>query len=84
MAGTHFPATDYSMNGSGFEQLAPKASTVTLAPASHFTALLTCKPAGKFILEDEIDDPVCTDPVGTDRAGIHQKVIMIIANSFNL
>lgn len=50
-----------------------------MAPASHFSALLPCKPKGSAILAAEGDDPVCDDPPGTDRAALHKRIVDRIA-----
>jgi predicted dienelactone hydrolase len=77
-------ATDTSVRGSGLDQLVPKAAIEVLAPATHFTAMPLCKPAGADILASEKDDPVCTDPQGTDRAAVHGKIIALLAKHFAL
>lgn len=77
-------ATDTSAAGSNFEALVPQASVQTIAPATHFTALGLCKPAGETILMEEQDDPVCTDPIGTDRAQVTATIIDALADHFEL
>lgn len=77
-------ATDTSAMGSSFEALVPQVSVQTIAPAMHFTALGLCKPAGKTILIEEQDDPVCTDPIGTDRAQVTATIIDALADHFEL
>ena len=77
-------ATDTSSAGSGFETLFPAARVERIVPATHFTALGLCKPEGAAILEEENDDPVCTDPAGTDRKLATAKIIDLIADHFNL
>jgi predicted dienelactone hydrolase len=77
-------ATDTSAKGSGFEALYPTAKVEHIVPATHFTALGLCKPKGAAILEDEKDDPVCTDPAGTDRKAITMQIISLIAAHFKL
>ena len=74
-------ATDFSATGSDFETLLPSAKIVSIAPAAHFSTLLTCKPAGADILKSEGDDPVCTDPLGTDRNAVHSQIIDAITNN---
>ena len=49
-----------------------------LAPAYHFSAMPLCKPAGETILAEENDDPVCTDPTGSNRADIHATIVSMI------
>jgi predicted dienelactone hydrolase len=77
-------ATDTSATGSNFEALYPAARVERIVPATHFTALGLCKPDGAAILADENDDPVCTDPEGTDRAAVTAKIISLVAGHFKL
>jgi predicted dienelactone hydrolase len=69
------PATDISAKGSNLTGLLPEAQLLEIAPAAHFSMLPLCKPEGAAILEEEKDDPVCTDPAGADRAAIHAQVL---------
>ncbi|MXY33892.1 MAG: hypothetical protein F4Y60_07345 [Boseongicola sp. SB0664_bin_43] len=75
-------ATDF--DASGFVDLVPHAAVERLVPAWHFSMLPLCKPAGAAILEEENDDPVCSDPDGADRAALHQSVIDRIAIDLGL
>jgi hypothetical protein len=75
-------ATDTSAAGNNFESLVPSAKVEVLAPASHFTAMPICKPEGPAILAEEKDDAVCTDPAGSDRKDVHDKIIELIAKHF--
>jgi predicted dienelactone hydrolase len=77
-------ATDTSAVGSGFDALVPTATITRIAPATHFTALGKCKPKGAEILKEEHDDPVCTDPAGTDRAAVMARIIEAMASHFAL
>ena len=69
---------------SGFADLVPEADINRFAPANHFMFLPLCKPEGATILEDENDDPVCTDPAGSSRADVHTNVIDLIASDLGL
>ncbi|MFK7744626.1 MAG: alpha/beta hydrolase family protein [Roseobacter sp.] len=75
-------ATDFDK--SGLAGLLPDAAVTQYDPAFHFTAMPLCKPAGEAILREEKDDPVCTDPTGTDRATVHAAIIDSIANDLGL
>ncbi|MEL6641496.1 MAG: hypothetical protein AAFP98_09325 [Pseudomonadota bacterium] len=75
-------ATDF--DASGFANLLPNATHMAIAPAFHFSALPLCKPMGAAILAEEGDDPVCTDPAGTDRAKVHQAIVRTIAAELGL
>lgn len=69
---------------SGLVALLNGAHIVQLAPAFHFSAMPLCKPAAPAILEAEADDPVCTDPPGTDRVAVHSAIIEAIADTLGL
>ena len=81
-------ATDTTANGSGFGPALlatrPDSKLLEIAPAAHFTALLPCTDKGAAILKDEGDDPVCTDPTGTDRTAVHARITAEIAAFFGL
>ena len=80
--GTQMLDTDF--NRSGLAALMPEARKEQFDPAFHFTAMPLCKPAGEVILQAENDDPVCTDPEGTDRAAVHQAIVDMIAEELGL
>lgn len=77
-------ATDTSRKGSNFESLVPAAKVEVIAPAFHFTAMPLCKPEGADLLAADNDDPVCTDPPGTDRKAVHDKIIELLAQHFGI
>lgn len=78
------PATDIGPEGSGFAALLPAARVLEIAPAAHFSVLPLCTPAGPTLLEEDGDDPVCTDPAGADRAQIHAQVLAAAAEFLGL
>ncbi|UWR21200.1 hypothetical protein [Sulfitobacter sp. S190] len=73
-----------NFDDSGLTALLPAASVTRFDPAFHFTAMPPCKPAAKSILLEEGDDPVCTDPQGTDRAAVHAEIILSLASMLGL
>lgn len=77
-------ATDVTVRGSNLVALVPKAKLEVMSPATHFTGMPVCKPAGAAILADEKDDPVCTDPAGTDRQATHDHIVELLAKHFGL
>ncbi|WP_179379925.1 alpha/beta hydrolase family protein [Jannaschia marina] len=79
---TRLSATNF--DDSGLDALLPDARIVQLSPAFHFTAMPLCKPDAPAILEAEEDDPVCTDPPGTDRAVVHSAIIDAISEKLGL
>lgn len=72
---TQLLAAKVTKEGSGLIEHLENRQHVSLAPASHFTALPLCKPEGAALLKEEEDDPICDDPIGTDRADIHHQII---------
>ena len=75
-------ATDFDK--SGFAAIVPEVQVDRIAPAIHFTALPLCKLMAEAILIEEQDDPVCTDPPGTDRAAVHARIVDIVASDLGL
>ena len=81
---SRLPAADFSSTGSNFAALLPEAKITEIIPANHFTAMPECRPEGASILKAENDDPVCTDPPGTDRVKVHARIIKTITSAFDL
>ncbi|MEM1264541.1 MAG: hypothetical protein AAGI50_00835, partial [Pseudomonadota bacterium] len=77
-------ATDTSPTGSNLEALLPESAVKIIAPATHFSALGLCKPAGEIILVEEGDDPVCTDPDGTNRGDVLREIVAHVSDHFEL
>ncbi|SFR13094.1 alpha/beta hydrolase family protein [Poseidonocella sedimentorum] len=77
-------AVDVSATGNNLAGRLPGAAYVEIAPANHFTFLGTCKKNAVELLEMDEDDPICTDPAGTDRAGVHAALLDAIAAGLGL
>jgi len=77
-------STDISPDGSNLMALLPHAEVLEIAPAYHFSVLPLCTEKGAAILEEEDDDPVCTDPEGANRAAIHKQVLTAVAAHLGL
>ncbi|WP_245515042.1 alpha/beta hydrolase family protein [Jiella endophytica] len=75
---------DVSASGSDLAARLPDATYEMIRPAVHFTFLGLCKPEAARLLAEEQDDPVCTDPEGSDRAAIHTRVIERISRFLGL
>lgn len=75
-------ATDFDR--SGLSNHLGDRKTERFDPAYHFSAMPLCKLAGEAILAEEGDDPVCTDPAGSDRAAIHARIVALIAEELGL
>lgn len=78
------PDTDFTTPSATLTRILPQAHTEVMAPAFHFSALRLCKPAGPALLAEDNDDPVCTDPPGTDRQALHKRIIRSISHHFGL
>lgn len=78
------PDTDFSAPGTTLTSILPKAHAEVIAPAFHFSALSVCKPAGAKLLAEDNDDPVCSDPPGTDRHALHERITRLIGRHFGL
>jgi len=78
------PDTDFSTPGATLTGILPGASIEVMAPAFHFSALPVCKSEGAKLLAEDNDDPVCSDPPGTDRPLLHKRIIQLIGRHFGL
>lgn len=79
-----FDAADVGPFGNNLANRLPDTTYIEIAPANHFTFLATCKPGAVKMLEEFEDDPICTDPEGSDRVAIHTRLIDAIASGLNL
>ncbi|MFK7902204.1 MAG: alpha/beta hydrolase family protein [Nitratireductor sp.] len=79
---TRMSATNFK--ASGLSKLLPNAEIKQFVPGFHFTAMPLCKPEAEAILKSEKDDPVCTDPKGTNREAVHMQIIDIITKKIGL
>ncbi|WP_170432472.1 alpha/beta hydrolase family protein [Ruegeria arenilitoris] len=77
-------AADVGPAGNNLANRLPEATYIEIALANHFTFLGTCKPGAVELLAEYQDDPICTDPEGTDRAAIHTQLIEAIATGLGL
>ncbi|MDO5648085.1 hypothetical protein [Paracoccus sp. (in: a-proteobacteria)] len=83
-AETRMKATDVGPDGHNLIARIPGATYSEFAPAFHFTFLRVCTEQGAMLLEQDDDDPICTDPPGTDRAATHNALIADIADALGL
>ena len=81
-AGDRMLATDFDR--SGLSGLLGDRKVNRFDPAYHFSAMPLCTASGAAILAEENDDPVCTDPQGSDRAAIHDRIVGLIAEDLGL
>lgn len=77
-------ATDVGPNGNDLANRLPGASYVEIASANHFTFLSTCKPGAIEMLNEEDEDPICSDPEGADRRATHAHLINAVAEGLGL
>ena len=77
-------AADVGPDGNDLANRLPDARYVEIAPAHHFTFLSTCKAGAQEMLDEEGEDPICTDPEGTDRSATHVRLITVIVDRLGL
>lgn len=75
---SRWKAIDMGPNGSDLGAKLANATYVEIKPGSHFSFLAECKPGAEKLLKAEGEDPICSDPAGTDRADLHKAVIETI------
>ncbi|MEQ9344803.1 MAG: hypothetical protein RIG26_00030 [Thalassospira sp.] len=77
-------ASDLSETGSNLLARMEKAKMAVFSPADHLTFLAECVPGAVELLEEMEDDPICSDPEGTDRGMIHRQVVDELAGFLGL
>lgn len=77
-------AVDVDARGSNLTARLPKVDYEVVAPANHFTFLGLCKPEGAALLKADLDDPVCDNPKGSDRAKAHAELVEHMARFLGL
>ncbi|MCB1755123.1 MAG: hypothetical protein KDJ38_06355 [Gammaproteobacteria bacterium] len=77
-------AADFGETGSNLLDRMADARAVTFAPAYHLTFLGECVPGAAELLKQMEDDPICSDPAGTDRGDIHRQIVDAISGFLNL
>ena len=75
-------ATDF--DAAGYTDTVPHARVERLSPAYHFSALPLCTPQGAAILQEEGEDPVCSDPAGANREALHEAILTLLARDLRL
>lgn len=79
-----WPAADLEATGSNLLGKLDHPAYAVFAPADHLTFLAECVPGAAELLARMDDDPVCSDPAGTDRGHIHQQIIDEISGFLDL
>ncbi|WP_174710289.1 alpha/beta hydrolase family protein [Thalassospira marina] len=77
-------ATDFGPTGSNLLSKLSHASLAVFAPAYHLTFLPECKPGAAETLKKMEDDPLCSDPAGTDRKAVHDGMVNAIGTFLKL
>lgn len=77
-------AVDVGPTGNDLANRLPDATYIEIAPANHFSFLGTCKPGAVELIEEDGDDPICSDAEGADRASVHSRLIDAIAAGLSL
>jgi predicted dienelactone hydrolase len=78
------PARDIGPMGSNLAARIPGASFTNITPGWHFSFLGLCNPGAEAMLKAEGEDPICSDPKGSDRATVHRQVIADVAAAIGL
>lgn len=68
-------ASDLEATGSNLLAKLDDPKYAVFAPANHLTFLGECVPGAAEMLAQMEDDPICSDPAGTDRGLIHARII---------
>lgn len=77
-------AADITETGSNLLGKLDNPSYAVFAPADHLTFLGECNAGAAEFLAKMEDDPICSDPEGTDRALIHRQIIDEISRFLSL
>lgn len=77
-----YPDANFTADGSDLVSVIPGVTELTISPAAHYTALNRCKPEGMDLVTKNNAVPVCTDPDGADRNGVHRQIIEAIIEVF--
>ena len=78
------PGNTLQISISGDEYDALHGYWTALAEGGQVMMPLERQAWGASILAEEGDDPVCTDPVGSDRAAVTAQILTAIADHFGL
>jgi len=81
---SRMPAVDLSRKGNNLAGRLSEVDYEVIEPANHFTFLGLCKPTAIAHLEEEDEDPICSDPEGADRQLVHDRLIEGIATGLGL
>ncbi|MDG4718254.1 MULTISPECIES: alpha/beta hydrolase family protein [Thalassospira] len=77
-------ASDVEATGSNLLAKLDHPEYAVFAPANHLTFLGECVPGVAEMLAQMDDDPICSDPAGTDRGLIHAQIIDEISGFLSL
>lgn len=77
-------AVDVGPDGNNLVSRLTGATYSTVEPANHFTFLALCKDGAEAMLQEEGEDPLCTDPEGAVRSEVHDRLIADIAAALGL
>lgn len=77
-------AVDAGPDGADLVGAIPHADHRVIEGAAHFGFLALCKPGAAEMLAEDDDDPICTDPQGSDRAETHARIIAQIRDFLTL
>ncbi|MEM8555372.1 MAG: dienelactone hydrolase family protein [Pseudomonadota bacterium] len=73
-----------SLDASAVADAVTHATYARITDASHFSMFGVCKPnAAAIAVEEQIEDPICSDGTGGSRDGIHREMVGLAEAFFN-
>lgn len=82
--GTPWRETGMGPDGANLAAKIPGATAVELAPAWHFSFLPPCGRLGPLLVWLAGEEPICSDPAGTDRDAVHDLMSHKVADFLHL
>jgi predicted dienelactone hydrolase len=82
--GTPWRETGMGPEGANLAAKIPDARSLELAPAWHFSFLPPCGRLGPLFVWLAREEPICSDPAGTDRDALHDLISREVADFLDL
>lgn len=82
--GSGWEAVDIGPQGANLAGQMPQARHQVIAPAWHFSFLAECKLLGPLLIWWEGEEPICSDPEGSDRGAVQAQVVAAVGGALGL
>lgn len=79
LGGNPWRTADVGSEGSGLVDLIPGVEHVVIPDAYHFSFFPVCTENAPQLLMEEGEDPICSDPEGSERGAVHRASIETIS-----